>query len=175
MSLSKPQRGVALGAGSALAVTAVTLLVAAMRHTEALGLDARLHLLALSVLAPALTLLVCIGRLANHRFDSPEDLDGSGLTIGSARAKLLQALLQNTLEQLALVLPVYAACTLLGSPWLVALVPVASVLFLLGRGLFFWGYGRGAPGRAMGFGLTFYPTAILLVCALVASARHAVS
>jgi hypothetical protein len=31
-------------------------------------------------------------------------------------------------------------------------------LFLLGRVLFIGGYRKGAGGRALGFGLTFYPT-----------------
>lgn len=174
MSLSKPQQGVAIGAGSALIVTTVGLALAAMHPlSEVPTLEARLQLFALSGLTPAFALIICIGRLANHRFDTPEDLDGGGLTVGSARAKLLQALLQNTLEQLSLAVPVYAACTLLASARVLSMVPVAAAMFLVGRGLFFWGYARGAPGRALGFGLTFYPTAILLVCAFVAAARHA--
>jgi len=41
--------------------------------------------------------------------------------------------------------------------WLRA-IPVAALLFATGRILFARGYDRGAPGRAMGFGLTAYPT-----------------
>ena len=176
MSLSKPQRGVAFGAGSAAIITAVGLAVAALHpFGEAITLEVRLHVLALSGLGPALALIVCIGRVANQRFKTPEDLDGSGLTTGSPRATLLQALLQNTLEQLALSGPVYAASTLVGSARVLSMVPVASALFLVGRALFFWGYARGAPGRALGFGLTFYPTVVLLVCAIVAVANHAAS
>ena len=174
MSLSKPQRSVAVGAGSAAIITAVGLALAALHPaSEPATLDARLQLLALSGLSPALALIVCIGRVANHRFKTPEDLDGSGLTIGSPRAKLLQALLQNTLEQLALASAAYTACTLLGPARVLSMVPVASALFLVGRALFFWGYDRGAAGRALGFGLTFYPTVVLLVCAVLAAATHA--
>ncbi len=37
----------------------------------------------------------------------------------------------------------------------------------LGRALFWRGYEGGAPGGALGFGLTFYPTMLLLLaCAL---------
>jgi len=175
--LTKAQRGVAVGAGCAAVISLASLGLAAfyLPGLQPATLEVRLHLLVACILAPALSLLVAIGRLANHRFDSPEDIDGSGLSSGSARAKLLQALLQNTLEQLALAAPVYAACALFGSAALLAALPAAAALFLAGRALFFWGYARGAPGRALGFGLTFYPTVILLICALIAAARHAVS
>ena len=45
---------------------------------------------------------------------------------------------------------------------------VAEILtmFLLGRVLFFAGYAGGAPRRALGFALTFYPTVTLLLGAL---------
>ena len=177
MEFSSSQRGVALGAASGLVLTVASLTLAAL--LEPFGalsatLAARLQLLALSALAPALALTVCIGRQANHRFRTPQDIDGSGLTAGTDQARLLQALLQNTLEQLALALPVYAAWALLAPAHLLDVVPVAALLFLLGRGLFYWGYARGAPGRALGFGLTFYPTALLLAVAVVSVGAHAV-
>jgi hypothetical protein len=46
--------------------------------------------------------------------------------------------------------------------WLRA-IPIAALLFVAGRILFARGYERGAPGRAMGFGLTAYPTFGMLV------------
>lgn len=166
VSLSKPQSGVAIGAGVAAVITAGGLgLAACQPMTGVLTLDARLHTLALCLLGPAFALVVCIGRLANHRFDTPADLDGSGLTVGTPRAKLLQALLQNTLEQVMLATLVYVACTLLGSPRILSMMSVGSAMFLAGRALFLWGYDRGAPSRALGFGLTFYPTVVLLACA----------
>ena len=128
MSLSHSQRGVAIGAASAAVVSAITLVFAALHPASqaASTLEARLHLLAVCSAAPAVALLIAIGRLANQRFGSPEDIDGSGLTAGSARAKLLQALLQNTLEQLALALPVYIAVSLLGSSRLLSILPAAA-------------------------------------------------
>merc|ERR1712001_715512 len=42
---------------------------------------------------------VSIGRLAKHRFFTPNDIDGSGLTQASAQAQILQSIIQNTLEQ----------------------------------------------------------------------------
>ena len=107
-------------------------------------------------------LLATIGALGNRRFLSPEDIDGSGLTSGTAEAKILQSVLQNTLEQVVLAVIVHVACAvLLPIEWMAAL-PVAAILFALGRSLFWRGYHRGAPARALGFGLTLYPTVLLL-------------
>ena len=93
--------------------------------------------------------------------------DRGGLTAGSARARLLQAMLQNTLEQGALALPVYLFWALDAPPRLVPAVAGAALLFLVGRILFFRGYARGAAGRALGFRLSFYPTVVLLLAAVV--------
>ena len=167
MTLSTSQKGVLGGMLSALALTLVAFGLAAFAHPIAAeSLAARLHLLALCVLAPALTLFVAIARLAQHRFTTPADIDGSALTEGTPRALLLQALLQNTLEQLALAVPTYAAWVLAGPAAWLSLAPTAAVLFLLGRLLFFAGYAGGAPHRAFGFALTFYPTLLLFAGAL---------
>jgi len=45
---------------------------------------------------------------------------------------------------------------------LLPVVPAAAVMFLVGRVSFFAGYAHGAPSRAYGFALTFYPTVLLL-------------
>lgn len=165
MSLTPSQRGVAIGAATALIATLAVLATAALMPAQYVG--NRLRLFTLCSLAPALTLAISIARLAQQRFRTPEDIDGSGLTGGSERAKILQALLQNTLEQTVLVLPVYGWWTLAAPAGMLAVAPAAAGLFVLGRLLFFIGYTRGAPGRACGFGLTFYPTVILLAAALV--------
>jgi len=44
-----------------------------------------------------------------------------------------------------------------------AVIPAAAILFFIGRVLFWRGYARGAPGRALGFALTFYPTVAMLL------------
>ena len=107
---------------------------------------------------PVACLLVAIARLARHRFFTPEDLDGSGLTQGTETARILQAILQNTLEQVTLALPIYLLWALtLPSTWQ-AVIPLNALLFVLGRVLFARGYAHGAPARALGFALTFYPT-----------------
>ena len=112
-------------------------------------------------------LAVAIARLAKHRFFTPQDIDGSGLTAGSERARMLQALLQNTLEQSVLALPVYAAALLAWPESIGHSAAPCAILFLLGRILFFVRYEHGAPARAIGFALTFYPTLILLGWELV--------
>lgn len=109
----------------------------------------------------ALCAVAHIQQVAIHRFNSAEDVPGA-LTVGSARVKLLQAMLQNTLEQLVVaVLASGGFAVLAPSRWLV-LVPVYSLLFVLGRLLFVLGYSGGAPSRAAGFALTYMPSLIML-------------
>lgn len=118
-------------------------------------------------LLPILALMFSIMRVANHRFSTPEDIDGSGLTRGTPRVLVLRAILQNTLEQAMLALAAYMIwATAMPHAWLRA-VPIAASLFAAGRILFAIGYERGAPGRAMGFGLTAYPTFAMLVAAAI--------
>ncbi|WP_298925014.1 MAPEG family protein [uncultured Ramlibacter sp.] len=158
----------------ALAIFTLAAVFGAQRMAASAAVELRLALLAGCVMGPAVALLVCIARLAKHRFFTPQDIDGSALTGGTPRARLLQALLQNTLEQLALALPVYMACALIfPARWLV-LIPAAALMFLLGRVLFYAGYAGGAPSRAFGFALTFYPTALLAGMAIVVLAAKAI-
>lgn len=109
-------------------------------------------------LLPLLTLMISIIRVANHRFSTPEDIDGSGLTVGTAQIQVLRAVLQNTLEQGVLAMAVYLIwAAAMPYAWL-RVIAVAAVLFVAGRVLFARGYALGASGRAAGFGLTAYPT-----------------
>jgi hypothetical protein len=109
-------------------------------------------------LAAGLWLFVAVARLARHRFFNLEDIDGS-LRAESPRARVLQSLVQNTLEQTVLAVIVYGAWLLIPGPTMpVAGVWVGVACFSTGRLLFFAGYQRGAPFRALGFALTFYPT-----------------
>jgi len=50
--------------------------------------------------------------------------------------------------------------------WLRSIV-IAALLFVTGRVLFARGYRRGAPERALGFGLTAYPTFGMLATSAV--------
>jgi hypothetical protein len=179
MSFDKTQLGVARGMIFALAVAVLVFLAASAVTLFTSGtpdLWSRIKIAAMSSLLPTLTLFICIARLAKHRFFTPEDIQGSTQTSGTRKAQILQSLLQNTIEQGCLALPVYAAVSLLAPVRLLALVPAAAFMFVVGRILFFIGYAKGAPSRAFGFALTFYPTALLLLLAvalgLLSSVQH---
>lgn len=155
--LTRTQSGVALGMAGGLALTIAAFLWADP-PAVAEDMAARLSLwLACAALA-AFWLLIAVARLAGHRFFTPADIEGGGLTEGTAQAKLLQSLIQNTLEQVVLALVAYGAWLWLVPGQRAGLVIVCAVMFSIGRLLFFAGYSRGAPWRALGFTLTFYPT-----------------
>lgn len=146
-------KGMALAAGTVVVSFGVTGLYATKPTHTSPGWRHK------PLLGPALCLAGNIGIIAKHRFFTPQDIDGSGMTEGTTQIKILQATLQNTLEQAALAVPVYLAT----SEDLQPLPLVSSACFVLGR-IFFWrGYSKGAPSRAYGFALTFYSTVTLLV------------
>ena len=144
MTLSIKQKGVLKGMAMAM-LTSVIVIVYAINadpfsYAQNSQVSDRLSILGLSLILPILLLIASIGRLAKYRFFSPEDIDGSGLTSATNTAFILQSLLQNTLEQLVTAIGVYSAwCILMPSVWLSA-VPLCSVLFVIGRILFFKGY-----------------------------------
>jgi hypothetical protein len=116
--------------------------------------------------------MVAIGRVANLRFYTPEDIDGAGLTDGTPQTRLHRAILQNTLEQAVLAVAAYATWAVVMPHGWLGCIAVAALLFVTGRVLFASGYTRGAPGRALGFGLTAYPTfGMLATVAVVLSLR----
>lgn len=172
MALSSKQRGVLKGicAGSAI----IAVVIAAAMLTDPVRLPAEVSTadrisFALQVdVVIALWLAASIGLVADHRFSTPEDIDGSGLMAGTPRAQVLQANLQNTLEQSVLAVLAHLAWAVtmpIGWMWV---IPAGAALFVLGRVLFLRGYPRGAPARALGFTLTFVPTVLMLA---VVSAR----
>ncbi|MCA9654154.1 MAG: MAPEG family protein [Myxococcales bacterium] len=166
MPLSSKQRGVLAGMITALllAIAAIAGVRMAAEHLvlPADELGPRLRYGLPFELLPVLVMMLTIGVLARHRFVTPQDIDGSGLTPGSERARLLQAVLQNTLEQLVLALPTHLLwLVLVPLEWL-AVAPACAVAWVVGRGLFALGYSRGAPSRALGFALTFYPTVLMI-------------
>lgn len=166
MNLNSKQKGVVGGALPAVLITLVGLCgVSLVIPISALPLDdpgARLAWALQWSLLPILALLIAVMRVANYRFYSPEDIDGSGLTNPTPQIQVLRALLQNTLEQAVMAVAVYSAwAAAMPFVWLRA-IPVAAVLFIAGRVLFARGYRKGAAARAMGFGLSMYPTVTLL-------------
>lgn len=171
MALDTAQRGVLRNMVLALGLSVVLLLAAVFWQPRFLmapaQIDARIAMALRWDVAVLLCLVAAIGNLARHRFLTPADIDGSGLTSGTDRARIFQAILQNTLEQATIAVLahlVWAASMTAG--WFPA-VPTAVALFVIGRISFAAGYGRGAAARAFGFALTFYPTLLLTVVALV--------
>ena len=110
-----------------------------------------------------LPLVLSIGALARHRFFTPADIDGSGLTQGTDKATILQAVLQNTLEQTVLAFITQTVWTAIMPATALGVVPAAAVMFLIGRATFALGYRHGAAARSFGFALTFYPSVIMLL------------
>ena len=167
MALSAKQLGVLKGMASAMTLSILTIMLSTYfdPFCNALigDIQGRFDVLGLSIILPTGFLLVSIGRLAKLRFFSPDDIDGSGLTRGSENALVLQSLLQNTLEQFVVAIIVYTAWCLVMPVSVLSAIPLCSVLFALGRTLFFKGYKNGAAARAFGFAVTFYPTLVLFV------------
>jgi MAPEG family len=170
MTLTDKQTGVLKGMGAAAFVAVAGLAIAVFVPVpEALrGLDAAARVVfALKCDAMVFAALgVSIGLLARHRFFTPLDIDGSALSSGSDKAHLLQAILQNTLEQGVLAVGAHLAWAAGMPAGAIAAVPAAVGMFLVGRITFAAGYRHGAPARAFGFALTFYPTMIMLVSAV---------
>jgi hypothetical protein len=167
IDLSGKQRGVLRGIIAGATVTFVVIVGAILAGPMMLSPEATTgDRIAFALKADAFIALwlgVSVGLLARYRFFTPEDIDGGGLTQGTETASILQATLQNTLEQTVLAVLVHLAwAVLLPVPWAFA-IPAAVVLFLCGRVLFVRGYRGGAPSRALGFALTYYPSVLMLV------------
>jgi MAPEG family len=171
MTLSEKQRGVlrgmAIGALAAVLLIVLGVVLNPFGYRPDVTISERLSIALKASAFLCLFLAVSVGRLAQHRFFTPEDIDGGGLTMGSDRAKLLQSILQNTLEQSVLAVFVYLSWAIL-MPWSwLSVIPLAAIAFGVGRILFFSGYRHGAPSRAVGFTLAFYPSLGMLACILV--------
>ncbi len=167
MALTEKQLGVLRGIVLGAAITVIVLVAAIatdpISYSAEASVGQRLTFALKTDLLLALWLGVSIGLLARPRFFTPEDIDGSGLTQGTERASVLQSTLQNSLEQTVFAVlahTIWAAT--MPSSWIAA-VPAAAILFLFGRILFTRGYSGGAPSRALGFALTFYPSVLMLV------------
>lgn len=167
----REQRGVAIRMVAALCVT-ILVTVLCMSSTMAMSrpLADRLITVAQADISVIVWLAATIGNVARLRFFSANDIAGSASTTGSADVSSANAILQNTLEQVALAVPIHVALAVLivsSVPLIVAL----AALFAVGRFLFWIGYANGARSRAFGFALTFYPSVAGLIIAVVAAVR----
>ncbi len=171
MKLNSEQKGVARGAGSAAVFSAVFLVVGYLWFPFELGTfegpAARLVFALKADLFVFLWLVAAVGRVANYRFFSPEDIQGGGLTESSKDIKVPLSLLQNTQEQALLAIGAHLALASLLEGTELTVIPLLVALFCIGRAAFWFGYGGGAASRAFGFGTTFYPTVAAYILSVI--------
>lgn len=171
MDFAEKQKGVRVRMLVGVIITTPVLAAGALLNPLGLSGDwdalERLWLVAAALLIPAVMLMISIGRLAMRRFWHAEDIDGGGLTHGTPEAKMLQSILQNTLEQAVLAGFAYVAWGALMPGSTMSTILLAALLFGLGRILFFVSYEKGAPWRGTGFALTFYPTVMMIFILVV--------
>jgi hypothetical protein len=136
----------------------------ALRFAPPLDDDAaaRLAYAARWLLLPTLCLLAGVGMMANRRFFSHDAVDGTRAP-ASAALEINLRYNQNTLEQSVLAAAAWSGLALALPHERLGLIGMLAVLFALGRALFWIGYLIAPWARAIGFGLTFYPTAVALV------------
>jgi hypothetical protein len=167
MTLTSKQKGVLKGIIPGVGITVIVVFAAIFVNPLKLSTDISMVERIAFVIKIDLILLIwltlSIARLARHRFFSADDIDGGGLTPGTEKANILQSTLQNTLEQTVLAIFVHLVwAVMIPANWL-STIPAAMILFMCGRIMFLRGYGQGAPARAPGFALTFYPSVLLLL------------
>ncbi len=171
MKLTSEQVGVTRGAGLAAVFSAVFLIVGYLWFPCELGSfegpAARLVFALKADLFVFLWLVAAVGRVANIRFFSPEDIQGGGLTMPSKGIEVPLSLLQNTQEQALLAVGAHLALSSLLESAELVVIPLLVALFCIGRAAFWIGYAGGAASRAFGFGTTFYPTVAAYVLAVI--------
>jgi hypothetical protein len=165
--LSSEQRGVLSGMIAALIVAIIGFIVVIFWNPMHLSqAEAPLEAIGALLKWDILLLIAVAGNIAiiaRHRFFTPADIDGGGLTNGTERVRIFQATLQNTIEQTVLAFPIHLIWIVTMPRQWQSIVTLASMFFLIGR-VFFWrGYASGAAARSFGFALTFYPSLLMLL------------
>ncbi len=145
------------------------LMLEIFNSSDVIDLNGRALYIGPLFLVPAFWIIFSVGRLARYRFFNSQDIDGAGLSKPSEGTKVLQAVLQNTLEQSVIATIIYIAAGFTLQVNYLPLVPTAAILFFIGRILFLAGYSRGAASRSVGFALTFYPSVALFVATAIGS------
>jgi len=111
-----------------------------------------------------------IGIIARYRFFTSSVIGGSGLTKSTHMLNILSSILQNTLEQTILATLVYFSWIMIVPPTWLSVIPIMTIIFIIGRILFAIRYKNGAIARSFGFVLTFYPTMLMLaliICVII--------
>lgn len=125
--------------------------------------SARLALAAQAGAFVLFCLLVAVMMVSLGRRQSADDIGGAANGPPSPQLAVRAAFLQNTLEQAVLTCGAMLAFAAIAEGEWLALLPVTTILFGIGRVLFYQGYAKGACGRALGMGLTLLPGALLLL------------
>jgi hypothetical protein len=165
MRMLRKQLLVGLGIAAAVAILVVLSSVPGLeiRIAPPLGDDegARLAYVARWMLFPGLSLFAGVGLMASRRFFSSDGIDGTR-TPSSATLEINLRYNQNTLEQALLAAIAWSGLALILPHERLGLIAMLAIVFAIGRALFWIGYLIAPWARAIGFGLTFYPTAIVL-------------
>ena len=167
--LGRKQRAVAIGAGGALALSIGLFFVSP--HLREFAAAPRGLIWATATAGPLVCLLLAVGAVGNHRFFSRDDIDAAMGGAPSPRLRVMQAVLQNTLEQSVLAIGTYGLLSFFLPTRMAWLPMLMAGAFVAGRAAFAIGYRRGAAGRAFGFALTLYPTVIGLFYGIYLAAR----
>lgn len=117
----------------------------------------RLTLAIQCALLPGLMLLVGIGVLGGGRFGNEAE-DPTACEASSQAMKVNIRYLSNTHEQFTLFLIALLGLALLLPAPALTVLPIYASLFVIGRIAFWVGYHINPLYRAVGFGMTFYPT-----------------
>jgi len=144
----------------ALLVT-VAIVATALTFGSAAPLSRRLATAIMVDLTVVAWLAGGIANVARLRFFSPTDIAGGGRTEASTVVRDASAILQNSLEQVVLAIPVHFAAAVVMERSATLLIAL-GLTFTIGRIAFWRGYAHGAQARAFGFALTFYPTIVTL-------------
>lgn len=115
---------------------------------------------------PGVLLMLCVLITANGRLVNQDAFSGTR-TPASRFIEISIRCTQNTLEQCALAAICWPGLAVTLPHGRLGLIPVCAGLFALGRILFWIGYQISPNARALGFVLTFMPTAIGLVWLLL--------
>lgn len=122
----------------------------------------RLAFAARWLLLPGLALFAEIAVVAKLRFFVPDAIDGAR----ESQSRLLEITLrynQNALEQTVLAAIAWAALALTLPHQMLTLIPAMAIVFIVGRVLFWIGYLIAPVARALGLGLSAYPTFAALI------------
>lgn len=169
--LNSEQRRVLRGMVLAMATTVAVLMFGGMLAWPILpvlpGVADRLSFALRCDLLVVIWLVAAVAAVARGRFFSAADIDGAAFGPSGGRIALASAVLQNTLEQVVLAVTVHLGLASLLRGREMVLVPLLVGLLCAGRLAFWMDYRHGAGGRALGFGLTFYPSVLGLGVALI--------